>query len=914
MDPYEARAALLDGDRLINVEIENAAVGKRKGNVYRGRVTAVEPSLDAAFVDYGAAKDGFLPFDEVATRSLNDLTGHSRANNRSGLNTGDWILVQVTKEEVGKKGATLTMHVSLPGRFVVLMPFSDRTGVSRRLGGEERTRLKQIAQQLVLPEGFGCIVRTVGEDEQVAEIQGDLEHLLKAWYEIVDRFKAGSGVGEVHAESGLALRFVRDYMSADVTEVLVEDDDSFNELTRYVESRMPQRKGLVRRYSGDLPLFLRYGVERQIDALLDNRVALPSGGSIVIGQTEALVAIDVNSGRQKQRDIEDTAFKVNLEAAKEVARQCVLRDLGGIIVVDFIDMENEGHRRAVEDALKGAFAIDKARLTFTKIQEFGLLCFSRQRIRQAVDSGVTLPCPACTGSGRVRSPALLAMSALRKIRERLATQGQRAAYVEVTVPVEVGNFLNNRKREALVGLETRYDVMIDVLGDADAMPDDIRVTVLGEVPVERTSLRPAPETAAPAPARPAQAPQRPVRLPEPVGRIPATAVSLPAEPAAPASPQAAAPLSQAPQQPAPRSPGRERSFFRGLISRFLGLEELEEVPAQAPQMLPAPVVPPPPPPPPVAPVVSTAPHPVPAPRPRTPEPPRTQGHSQGRPSQSQPQPQRGQSQSQRGASQRPAEAAKPKPQPQERKQPPAPAKPAPAPVAAPAARPPAVPAPADAATPEAERIAVAPAPGAAPNAAPATSPQGEVLSKSAKRRRRRRRSQSQDAARPQGTDATEATETAAEAPALPAPPVPKVKSEAAAAKPGAAPKPPVAGPAESPDAATGDTAPAAKKRSRGRSRKPATAKAPEATASRDEPSTATPSDPVREIPAPPVPPPVAPAPAPAPKPAPKPAPGPKPATKAAPKPSPAPKPAAGPKAPAAPAADAEPAATPAPKP
>mgnify|MGYP000892654973 CR=1 FL=1 len=193
VDPYEARAALLDGDRVINVEIENAAIGKRKGNVYRGRVTAVEPSIDAAFVDYGAAKDGFLPFDEVANRSLVELTGHSRANTRSGLNTGDWILVQVTKEEVGRKGATLTMHVSLPGRFVVLMPFSDRTGVSRKLGGEERSRLKQIAQQLVLPDGFGCIVRTVGEDEQVAEIQGDLEYLLRAWYEIVDRFKAGSG-------------------------------------------------------------------------------------------------------------------------------------------------------------------------------------------------------------------------------------------------------------------------------------------------------------------------------------------------------------------------------------------------------------------------------------------------------------------------------------------------------------------------------------------------------------------------------------------------------------------------------------------------------------------------------------------------------------------------------------------------
>lgn len=560
VDPFEARAALLDGDSLVNVELESAASNKRKGNVYRGKVTAVEPSIDAAFVDYGAAKDGFLPFDEVSSKSLAHLTGHGRAASRSGLKTGDWVLVQVTKEEVGKKGASLTMHVSLPGRFVVLMPFSDRTGISRKLGGEERARLRSLAQQLQIPEGYGCIVRTVGEDERLEDLQADLDQQIAAWESILSNYQEKKGTGEVHVESGLALRFVRDYMTSDVAEVVVEDETSHRELAQFLEARMPQRRSILKRYSGDMPLFLRHGVERQIEALLNNKVGLPSGGSIVIGQTEALVAIDVNSGRMKQKDIEDTAFKVNLEAAREIARQVILRDLGGIIVVDFIDMESEAHNHAVEEELKAAFRWDKARLTFTRIQEFGLLSFSRQRLRQAVDSGITLPCPTCTGSGRVRSPNLLAMSALRKIRERLATQGGRAAFVEVTVPVEVGNFLNNRKREALTALERKFDVLIDVLGDPDALPDDLKLTVLGEVPQGRKSILGYEETEE-------------------------TAEGTAAETHEPEAPREAG----LPQRPAhapltpPPSAGKGRSLFRGLISKFLGLEELGEVPPPSPE-------------------------------------------------------------------------------------------------------------------------------------------------------------------------------------------------------------------------------------------------------------------------------------------------------------------------------------------
>jgi ribonuclease E len=489
VDPYEARAVLMDGDRLANVEIESAERGKRKGNIYRARVTSVETSLDAAFVDYGASKDGFLPLDEVAHRSL-ALLGGGSGSRRPGVRQGDWILVQVIKEEFGKKGATLSMHISLPGRYVVVMPFSDRTGISRKLTAEERSRLRGVASQLKHPDGLGVIVRTSGEKESVEDLQTDLDQQLATWEGVIQRFKALSGPGEVHAESGLAVRFVRDYLSSDVTEILAEDEPSHRELLRFIEARMPTRRGLLRRYTGDLPLFLKYGVERQIESLLSGKVTLPTGGSIVIGQTEALVAIDVNSGRMKQRDAEDTAFRTNLEAAREIARQVVLRDLGGIIVVDFIDMESEAHDKLVEEELRASLAADKARLSFSRIGEFGLLAFSRQRIRQSVDLGSTLTCPTCFGTGRVRSPALLALSALRRVRERLATQAHlHPAYVEVRLPVTVANFLNNRKREDLVALEGHHGVVVDIVGDEDAAPQDLSVKLLPEVPADRVGLR-----------------------------------------------------------------------------------------------------------------------------------------------------------------------------------------------------------------------------------------------------------------------------------------------------------------------------------------------------------------------------------------------------------------------------------------
>ncbi|NOZ00913.1 MAG: Rne/Rng family ribonuclease [Deltaproteobacteria bacterium] len=511
VDPYEARAALMEGDRLVNIEVESAASEKRKGSIYRGKVMAVEPSFEAAFVNYGKGKEGFLPFDEVCEKSLIELTGHGRGKGKAGVRVGDTVLVQVTKEEVGKKGAALSMHVSLPGRYVVLMPFDDRTGISRKLDQDERNRLRKVLRRLGLPEGFGVIVRTSGESTDSPEdLQLELDHLIKEWEQVVEKFKSGKEPAEIRADAGLAVRFIRDYLSSDVDEILVEDEYSMRELQRYMESCMPRRLPALKRFTDEIPLFLRYGVERQVEALLRRRVHLPSGGSIVVGETEALVAIDVNSGRLKRKGIEDTAFRTNIEAAREIARQVVLRDLGGIIVVDFIDMESETNRVKVADELKAAMAMDKARLTFGRISDFGLLAFSRQRIRQSVDSGVNLDCPTCSGTGRIRSSSSLAMSALRTVRERLATQSKKVAYVEVVVPVRVANFLNNRKREALVGLEKHHGVLVDVTGDSNSDVEGIRVNVLPEVPHDRTAIfypDEEPETEVPPPPPPSSSPK-----------------------------------------------------------------------------------------------------------------------------------------------------------------------------------------------------------------------------------------------------------------------------------------------------------------------------------------------------------------------------------------------------------------------
>ena len=546
-DSYEARAALLDGDLLINLEIESAGSNRKKGNIYRGRVTTIEKGLDAAFVDYGTGKEGFLPLDEVNERSLIELTGKSvAANGHVSLGVGDTVLVQVAKEEVGKKGAALTMNISSPGRFLVLMPFSSRTGVSRRLAGDDRTRLKDALDRLSLPEGFGLIIRTASDQSMEKELQADLNHLLSQWKDILSRFNQAKKPTEVHTESSLALRFIRDYMDAGVSEVIVEDQGTWQELNGYFASVMPGWQSILSRYTGDLPLFVKFNVDRQVEALLKNKVILPSGGSIVIGQTEALTAIDVNSGRTKKGAIEDTAFKTNLEAAVEIARQVILRDIGGIIVVDFIDMESEAHRKGVEDALRNALARDKAHLTVARIRDFGLLAFSRQRLRHTVEEGIMSACPACGGTGRIRAPGPLAMSIMRRLRERLANMTSEAELVEVTVSVDVANFLNNRKRDELIALEKKHGLAIEILGTTDVAAEDMQIRIHEDIPDDRQLARARiegheePAAAAPAATKDAQQP--------------AVAAGQPASP-----------------------PKQKPSLLKGLIAKLLDLDEFDEV-------------------------------------------------------------------------------------------------------------------------------------------------------------------------------------------------------------------------------------------------------------------------------------------------------------------------------------------------
>lgn len=548
-DSYEARAALLDGDLLINLEIESAGSNRKKGNIYRGRVTTIEKGLDAAFVDYGTGKEGFLPLDEVNERSLIEITGKSpAASGHVNLGVGDVVLVQVAKEEVGKKGAALTMNISSPGRFLVLMPFSSRTGVSRRLAGDDRTRLKDALDRLSLPEGFGLIIRTASDQSMEKELQADLNHLLSQWKEILSRFNQARKPTEVHTESSLALRFIRDYMDAGVGEVMVEDQETWQELNAYFASVMPGWQSILSRYTGDLPLFVKFNVDRQVEALLKNKVLLPSGGSIVIGQTEALTAIDVNSGRTKKGAIEDTAFRTNLEAAVEIARQVILRDIGGIIVVDFIDMESEAHRKGVEDALRNALARDKAHLTVARIRDFGLLAFSRQRLRHTVEEGIMSACPACGGTGRIRAPGPLAMSIMRRLRERLANMTSEAELVEVTVSVDVANFLNNRKRDELMALERKHGLAIEILGTTDVAAEDMQIRIHEDIPddrqLARVRIESHEETGASAPASAREAQQ--------------------AGPAAQAAPP----------------PKQKPSLLKGLIAKLLDLDEFDEVPTR----------------------------------------------------------------------------------------------------------------------------------------------------------------------------------------------------------------------------------------------------------------------------------------------------------------------------------------------
>src|SRR6204780_487992 len=452
----ELRVAMVDGQKLYDLSIEIPSREQKKANIYKARISRVEPSLEAAFVDYGARRHGFLPLKEISKEYFRSQPQGGRLNIRELVTEGQEVGVQVEKEERGTKGAALTTFVTLAGRFLVLMPNNPRAGgVSRRIEGEERDQMREVMNQLVVPDSMGAIVRTAGVGRSAPELQWDLDNLKTQWEAIAEAAKGRGAPFLVYQESDAVTRALRDYLTDDIGEILVDDDSAFQKGLEYMQRFMPtdaQRR--LKLYVDHIPLFTRYQIESLIESAYAPKVQLPSGGSLVIDYTEALVSIDINSARATRGgDIETTAANTNLEAADEIARQLRIRDIGGLIVIDFIDMESQKNQRDVEDRLREAMKMDRARIQIGRLSRFGLMEMSRQRLRPRLGESSHLVCPRCNGIGSIRSIESLALSILRLIGEE--TRKDRTARLIVQVPVDVATYLINEKRDALRALEDK---------------------------------------------------------------------------------------------------------------------------------------------------------------------------------------------------------------------------------------------------------------------------------------------------------------------------------------------------------------------------------------------------------------------------------------------------------------------------
>ena len=456
----ERRLAIVDGQKLLDYEIEIEGREQRKGNIYKAVVTRVEPSLEACFVDYGEDRHGFLPFKEISRTYFAAGVQVNQARIQDAIREGQELLVQVEKEERGNKGAALTTFVSLAGRYVVLMPNNPRGGgVSRRIEGDDRAELKEALEQLEYPNGMSIIARTAGIGRTAPELQWDLNYLLKLWNAIDGAAKGGKGAYLIYQESSLVIRAIRDYFNNDIGDILIDTDDVYEQAQQFMAHVMPEHAARVKRYRDDAPLFSRFQIEHQIESAYARTVQLPSGGAIVIDHTEALVSVDVNSARAiRGGDIEETATRTNLEAAEEVARQMRLRDLGGLIVIDFIDMEESRNRRDVENRLRDALRQDRARVQFGSISKFGLMEMSRQRLRPALSEGASIPCPRCGGSGHIRDTESSALQILRIIQEE--SLKDNTASVLCQVPVDVASFLLNEKRTEIAKIELKQRINV----------------------------------------------------------------------------------------------------------------------------------------------------------------------------------------------------------------------------------------------------------------------------------------------------------------------------------------------------------------------------------------------------------------------------------------------------------------------
>jgi ribonuclease E len=561
----ELRVAIVDGQNLYDLDIEIPSREQKKANIYKGRITRVEASLEACFVDYGAERHGFLPLKEISREYFTPGLDPNKSNIRELLKEGQEIIVQVEKEERGNKGAALTAFISLAGRYMVLMPNNPRAGgVSRRIEGEDRQALKEALDHLNVPDEMGLIVRTAGMGRDAEELQWDLDYLLQLWKSISAAAVSQKAPFLIYQESKLFIRALRDYLRNDIGEILIDEESLFNDAREFVQQVMPNNLRKLKLYQDATPLFSRYQIETQIENIFERSVRLPSGGSIVIDQTEALTAVDINSSKAtKGSDIEDTAFNTNCEAAVEIARQLRIRDAGGLIVIDFIDMDSPRHQREVEEKLKDALKADRARVQIGRISRFGLLEMSRQRLRPSLGEATQIVCPRCDGHGHIRSVESLSLSTLRLIEEH--AMKENTGQVLVQAPHTVANFMLNEKRASVVEIELRHNVHVVVVADDKLETPHIEIQRIREADMGEHS-KPSYERVTPVVA--SELPKMGQALgsseqPLVSGVVPATPAPV-REEVAETAPVAAAPARQAarPQAPADTS--------GGLIGRLLG--------------------------------------------------------------------------------------------------------------------------------------------------------------------------------------------------------------------------------------------------------------------------------------------------------------------------------------------------------
>src|ERR1700730_13995212 len=562
----ELRVALVDGQKLFDLSIDLPSREQKKANVYKARISRVEPSLEACFVDYGAQRHGFLPLKEVSKEYFRQPPQGGRMNIRELLSEGQEVIVQVEKEERGTKGAALTTFISLAGRFLVLMPNNPRAGgVSRRIEGEERDQMREVMSQLQIPDGMGAIVRTAGVGRSVEELQWDLDNLKVQWEQIEAAAKDRAAPFLVFRESDAVTRSMRDYLSDDVGEVLVDSQAAFQKAQEYMQRFMPadaQRR--LKLYTDDIPLFTRFQIESQIESAYAHKVQLPSGGSIVIDYTEALVSIDINSARATRgSDIETTATNTNLEAADEIARQLRIRDIGGLIVIDFIDMESPRKLRHTRDTWRDAMKMDRARIQIGRLSRFGLLEMSRQRLRPSLGETSHMVCPRCVGIGSIRSVESMTLAVLRLIGEEL--RKDRTARVIAQVPVAVATYLINEKREWLRTLEDKSEAELIVVPNENIQTPEYSIRRVRhdemDLPEHRqaTYLMPA----APEITEPGIAQDK-----KPPSEAPAVAALLPATAAPSGAPSAAPAATAGAEAPAltPPAPGGVIGWFKRLLA------------------------------------------------------------------------------------------------------------------------------------------------------------------------------------------------------------------------------------------------------------------------------------------------------------------------------------------------------------